>query len=315
MSFEQLKLVDAEANQFLENHFGEHVTGVVPLSGGNWSQAFAFKRADEDLVIRFGRHHEDYLVDRFASQFSDARLPIPKVLEVGEFSDGYFAISERAFGAMIDDLSKDEMQKVIPSLMNTLDAMREADISHTTGYGPWDVNGNGRFSSWREMLLDINNDKPGTKKHGWRKGLRESPVGDGVFDEAYARLVDLSADLPETRSLVHNDLMHFNVLTNDNQITAVFDWANAMYGDFLYDLAMLTFWGPMHEPIKGIDWEQAARDHYKAIGLDLPEFERRLQCCMIHIGLDSMAYYGFKKNWEWIEPVAKRTLEVAKSAD
>ncbi len=311
MSFEQLKLVNAEAERFLASHYGQPVTEVTALSGGNWSQAFGFKSGEDDRVIRFGKHVEDYVTDQFASRFGTKDLPIPKVMEVGDFSDGYFAISERAFGTMIDNLDKEGMKQIVPSLMKTLDAMREADISDTVGYGPWDKNGNGKFKSWRDMLLDVSNDQSYNKIPGWREGLQGSPVGDKPFNEAYSRLVELSADLPEARSLVHNDLMHFNVLTNDNQITAVFDWANAMYGDFLYDLAMFIFWEPMHEPIKGIDWKGEALRHFEEIGLEIPELERRLQCCMIHLGLGSMSYYGFSKDWTWLESVATRTLEIA----
>ncbi len=106
--------------------------------------------------------------------------------------------------------------------------------------------------------------------------------------------------------------MHFNVLTNNNQITAVIDWANAMYGDFLYDLAVLVFWEPMHEPIKGIDWKGEALKHFENIDLEIQQFEQRLQCCMIHLGLSSMSYYGFSRDWVWLSTVTDRTLEIAK---
>lgn len=314
MSFEQLKLTDAEAQQFLSTHYDTPVTEVTGLSGGNWSQAFGFKCDDNDRVVRFGKHSADYIIDQFASRFAADNLPIPRVLEVGEFSDGYFAISERAFGTMIDDLGHEGMKRIIPSLMATLDAMRAADISETSGFGALNADGKSKFDSWREMLLDVNSDESFDKIPGWRKGLKESPVGDSPFNEAYARLVELSVDLPEDRSLIHNDLMHFNVLTNNNRITAVFDWANAMYGDFLYDLAMFVFWEPMHDPIKDIDWKGEALKHFEKIGLEVPQFERRLQCCMIHLGLGSMAYYGFTKDWTWLEPVAIRTLEIAKQS-
>jgi hygromycin-B 4-O-kinase len=311
---EQLKLDNPHVENFLANHYNEPVTALTPLSGGAWSQAYGFKQAGQDLVIRISKYQDDYLKDQIASRFGSVKLPIPKVLEVGEFKNAYYAISERAFGTMIDDLDKDGMKRIIPSLMATLDAMRETDISNTTGYGEWDLNGNGKYQSWRDMLLAVKNDDRYAKIRGWRTKLKSTIIGDGPFNEAYIRLVELSADLPEVRSLIHNDLMHFNVLTNNDRITAVFDWANATYGDFLYDLAMLVFWGPLHEPIKGINWEAEALAHYDKIGLEVPEFKRRLQCCMLHVGLDSMAYHGFLKNSPWLEPVAKRTLEIANTA-
>ncbi|HEY4964052.1 MAG TPA: phosphotransferase [Candidatus Saccharimonadales bacterium] len=308
-----MKLTLEQVKLFLDEHAKQPVSDIVTLSGGQWSQAFGFGEAGKDYVIRFGQHEEDYLKDQLASKFMSDKLPIPKVLHVGKSFDGYFAISERAFGTMLDDLDKPAMKRVIPSLFRTLDGIRETHISNGGGYGAWDTKGSGKYQSWREFLLDVVNDRPDSRTHGWKAGLKNSPIGDGPFNEAYSLLTKLSSGLPEVRSLIHNDLVNFNVIVNEDRITAVFDWANALYGDFLYDLAMFTLWGAIHKPIMGVDWEAEAIAHYKAIGLEVPQFKRRLQCCMVHLGLDAQAYYGYKQDWEWLEPMAKRTLEIANS--
>lgn len=307
-----MKLTTEQVQQFLTDHYRSGVSNIIMLSGGNWSQAFAYKQAGKDYVIRFGLHQDDYLNDQSAQLYASSDLPIPKVLEIGEAFGGYFAISERAFGTMIDELDHEAMKRVMPSLFATLDAIRIADISSSTGFGGRDNNGNGTFATWREWLLDVNQDKPNSKTHGWKTGLKNSPVGIKPFEEGYASLIELSRDLPEVRSLIHNDLMNFNVLVNDDKITATIDWANALYGDFLYELANFVFWEPIHEPIKGIDWKSAALEHYKSIGLKVPMFEERLQCCMVRMGLDHLAYYGFTRDWTYLEPVVKRTLALAK---
>jgi hygromycin-B 4-O-kinase len=64
------------------------------------------------------------------------------------------------------------------------------------------------------------------------------------FDAAVARLKDMVASCPEERHLIHSDLLHYNVLVAGDQISAVFDWGCALYGDLLYDVAWLTFWAP-----------------------------------------------------------------------
>jgi hygromycin-B 4-O-kinase len=43
---------------------------------------------------------------------------------------------------------------------------------------------------------------------------------------------------------VHGDMVNHNVLVQDPRITAVIDWGNALYGDWLYDAAWLIFWWP-----------------------------------------------------------------------
>lgn len=308
----KMKLTNQQVQQFLKEHYKTDVNEITTLSGGEWSQSFAYKHAGRTLVIRFGRHEEDYLKDKLACKFASAKLPIPNVLEVGQTHGGYYAISEHADGTMIDNLNHEDMKQTIPSLLATMDGIREADISHTTGYGEVDVNGNGKYDSWYDYLMAVNNDTPDRRTYGWKAGLANSPVGFKPFEIGFEALQELARDLPKVRSLIHDDLLHFNVLVNNHQITAVIDWANAIYGDFLYEISMFTFWGELHEPVKGIDWEAEAKSHYKSIGLDIPEFERRLRVCMLSKGLDSMAYYGYTKDWTYLESVAKRTLALAK---
>lgn len=307
----KMQLTIKQVQRFLTERYKSGITDIAALSGGEWSQAFGFNHANRKLVVRFGRHQEDYIADQHMAAYGSKQLPIPKVLEVGEAFDGYYAISERAFGVMLDDLDKSAMRRVIPSLFATLDAMRDADISNTTGYGYVDKAGNGKSASWYDFLLTIADNKI----PGWEDGLANSPVGIKPFEQSQKILGELARDLPVVRTLNHTDLAAFNVLVNNDQITAVIDWANAVYGDFLYDLANFTFWGPLYKPLKGIDWEAEALDHYNTIGFEVPEFERRLRCCMISIGLGSMSYYGYKKDWTYLELVAKRTLALAKGND
>jgi hygromycin-B 4-O-kinase len=309
----KMQLTKEQVTQFLASHYKGDVSDVSPLSGGEWSQAFAFRRENVDYVVRFGLHKDDYLKDQFASGFRSPRLPIPRVLEVGDAFDAYFAISERAFGMMIDDQDTANMVATIPSFLATMDAMRETDITITHGFGSWDIRGNGEFSSWREFLLAVDSDVYLTKIPGWRTNLENSPFGSSIFNEAHAKLAELSQDLPEVRSLVHCDLLNFNVIVNDNKITAVIDWGNALYGDFLYDLANYVFWSEQHPPVMGIDWKAEALKHYKSIGLQVPEFEKRLLCCLLHVGLGSLAYYSYKQSWEQFEPTAKRISGLIKT--
>lgn len=64
-----------------------------------------------------------------------------------------------------------------------------------------------------------------------------APSGQG-----YARLRELAQALPGERHTIHGDLLNRNVLVADLKITAVIDKGNALYGDWLYDVAWLIFW-------------------------------------------------------------------------
>ena len=303
----------AHAQAFLASRSGAEVSDVSPLGAGEWSQAFAFRRASRGYVIRFGAHGDDFARDQLAAAFAGPALPIPAVLELGEAFDGYYAIAERVFGGYIDDLDEAPLRGLLPALMAALDAMRLADLSHTTGYGGWDAAGNAPNASWRAALLDVASDRPGDRIHGWRARLDASAVGSEPFDAAYRRLESLADDLPDLRCLIHSDLLHYNVLVQGDRITGVLDWGCAMTGDFLYDLAWFSFWQPWYPAWQHIDFVQEARRHYAATGLAMPAFEQRLRCCLLHIGLAGMAYQAYAGDWTNLEGTARRTLDLASS--
>jgi hygromycin-B 4-O-kinase len=136
-------------------------------------------------------------------------------------------------------------------------------------------------------------------------------VGVGPFEDAYGRLQALADRVPETRHLIHSDLLHYNVLVEGERITGVLDWGCGMYGDFLYDLAWFCFWQPWYPAWQRIDFRAEATRHYAAIGLDVRDFEARLRCCQVHIGLAGQAYQAYAGNWADLQATARRTLDIA----
>jgi hygromycin-B 4-O-kinase len=300
------------AEAFLVDRFGRDVSTVTPLSGGEWSQAFAYKLGTRDLVVRFSAFGEAFRKDEVAARHTSATLPIPAIVEIGETPAGFYAISERRFGDVLETVDEVRMRALLPSIMATLDAIRLADITATTGYGGWASHGNAPHPTWRAALIDVISDPPSHVHHGWRNRLAESPTGDGPFIEAHAQLEAIAADLPNERHLIHSDLLNRNVLVDGDRIAAVFDWGSSMYGDFLLDLAWLCFWAPWTPALRAIDVRQAAIEHFAAIGLEVPDLDRRLRACELWIGLDGQAYQASKARWEDLAWTASRTLEIVR---
>ena len=301
---------EVQVAAFLRARFGPGVVEVSSIGQGQWSQAYTFRRAGVGYVARFSTVSEDFEKDRRAARFGSPALPIPRVVEVGEAFGGYFAISERAYGASLDSLDGAQMRSVLPSLFAALDASRLVDLAESAGYGIWGADGSARHPTWPAALLDVTNDRPDSRTHGWRDRLDRSPIGSGPFEEGLRRLQALVTSCPQDRSLIHGDLLANNVLVQANRITAVLDWGCSMYGDFLYDIAWFCFWAPWYPAWKGIDFRDEAARHYESIGLDVLDFEERPRCYQVHIGLDAQAYTAFRGRWDGLERRAKRTLEV-----
>ncbi len=150
--------------------------------------------------------------------------------------------------------------------------------------------GNAGHGSWSDFLAAIADDQPGSRTHGCKQLLADSPRGMETFDRAFAAMLDVAHAFPGPRSLVHNDLLNRNALATDGQVTSVFDWGCSIYGDFIYELARFVFWSPWHAAIGQTDIASMALDHYGDMGLDVPNFEDRLRCCALHIGLQHLAY-------------------------
>ena len=282
---------DNKNQEFISARYGSRATRLVELGAGAWSRAYSFSLDGQDAVVRFGPYGHDFYKDKVMGEWGSTDLPIPKVTEIGPAPAGFFAISERRHGEFLDQLDEFDVKDALASLFLALDAMQEIDITHTSGFGHWDPDGTGPFSSWAQSLLDVAIEHP--RNGGWRSALNGSPGGSEVFDLGYEKLKSLVTRLPNQRSIVHNDLLNRNVLVNDGKISAVFDWGNSLYGDHLYDAALLIYWWPWYPNWSSIDIRRELDDHWRSQG-ELPQdLEFRLLTYQLHIGLEHIAYTAF----------------------
>jgi hygromycin-B 4-O-kinase len=302
----------AQAAAFLQERIGPGVAGIRALRQGGWSNAYAFDHDGGVHVIRFSAYEDDFQKDRYAMRWASPALPVPTVTDLGEAFGGHSCISTRVPGTALDDLDGGAFRGTLPSLLAMLDALRTADISDTSGFGGWDASGAGSFATWADFLLAAGNDDQTLRNHGWREQLAASPAGIGRFDEAFRTFETLVRRLPPVRHLIHSDLLNYNVLAETGQISGVLDWGCGLYGDFLYDVAWFIHYWPWYPAWHGIDFAGEVQRHYRAIGLDVPDFDTRIRCYRIHIGLGDQAYNTYMRRWDLVEKAAAETLALAR---
>src|ERR1700674_1939828 len=288
---EPLTLVQSQ--EFIQARYGNRAGPLTLLGAGAWSRAYAFTLEGAEAVVRFGAHGDDFLKDQIMAGYSSSTLPIPRVIELGQTPSGSFVVSERAHGALLDDLDGAGVSEVLPSLIGALDAMVNIDLTGAEGFGLWRPDATAPHSSWREALLAVGSDTPGTRTHGWRAALAASPTGDRPFDMAFEVLTRLSEQMPDQRHVIHSDLLHANVLVDGSRLIAVLDWGNSLLGDHLYDAAWLLYWWPWYPAWSGIDIRAELVQHWSAHGGLPPDLDNRLRCYQIHIGLGAQAYNAF----------------------
>jgi hygromycin-B 4-O-kinase len=296
-----------QVQQFLIYQASPEVENIEAISKGEWSEAFSYSINEKHFVVRFNKSRENFDRDKRACSFSSERLPVPEILDIGKAFDGFFAISEKIEGEFLDEIKgQRRMKKILPSIFDVFDAMREIDISTTKGFGTWGADGNAKLSSWQEFLSKIKNET----EYEWRKKLGESKFGINFFDTSFKKMESLFDKLPSIRHVVHSDLLYFNVFVKEDKISGVIDWGNSFYGDFLYDIAWFSFWAFWHEGLRSFDFRELAREHFEKLRIEVPNFDERMDCYEIHIGLDSLAYISGKERWDQVEDVVKRMEEI-----
>lgn len=294
-----------EAREILRER-GHDASEVVPLSGGMWSATFAFREGAREYVVRFHDRRDDLEKDRFAWRWASDRLRVPHMVEISDFGTGGLGISERVHGREIDGLDAAGMRTILPALLTALDATRDADLRGTRGFGLWHGDGNAPYASWHEAL------RAGMPER--RARLARTSIGTGEFDLGLGRLEELLGACGNERQLVHNDLLYHNVFADDAGVVLL-DWGASIYGDFLYDAALLTFWWPHPYYAKwaSIDIRSEIERHHASLGLEIPRFAERLRACELSIGLEhivSQAEQGDPVNATW---TARRTRERAQA--
>src|SRR3954451_13248556 len=104
---------DEAALAFVRSRFGDGVREFASIEHGEWSRAFALRHGGDDLIIRFSTIDEDFRKDELAGQFSSGALPIPPIIQIGEASGGFYAISRRAAGSFIDDCEEGQLRSLL----------------------------------------------------------------------------------------------------------------------------------------------------------------------------------------------------------
>lgn len=297
--------------ELLEDRLGLAPRDLVPLRPGSWATAFGFDSETGPRVIRFSHNPDDFARDAHAFRFRSSRLPIPEVTHRGELDGAHFAVSKRIDDGFLDDLDGDGFRATLGSLVDMLDALRTADVSHSAGFGIWDIDGNGEHRSWQDYLRASIVEDPADRAGPWRAKLETSATGASAFDRDVPVLLRRIEDMPDVRGVIHGDLLNYNVFSSEGRVTGVIDWGCAMYGDPVFDLAWFGFWWPWYPQWQGVDVVAEAERVFGDRGADMTNFRERLLCYELQIGLTHQAFHAAIDAWDMLEAVTHRTTGIA----
>ncbi|WFG39942.1 phosphotransferase [Candidatus Lucifugimonas marina] len=247
---------------------------------------------------------------------SGSPFPVANVIGIADVRmREYTPVAEEGAGGGLVDISVIVMERLegdpleqiqdkphlVPAVVASMAAIRQVDVSSTSGWGAIGADGNGNFDSWRDALASVS------------AGIDEFVTGDARkiyreedFDYFYGRLAEYWEAMPASdRSLVHADWGWDNVLILDGEVSAVVDWDGALYGDPLLDPARQDFYYPE------IDFRSRFAEFYEQIGWSPENFDERWLACQLWAILNDLKWYsvaGWDEPYAWIKERTRNLL-------
>lgn len=304
MSTLKTKIDTKKVIAFLQKNFDKNTSSINFLKGGEMSQAFSFKSNGKDLVIRINNKSYSFEKDRYAFEhFNSLRVPIPKIFSLGRFDKNlFYAISEMASGKTLDLYDTKTREKLLPQLISIHDAIRNTKIEGNGKFGDWDSRGDAEFDSWKEFILGKKDDV----YENWEKLYKSTFLEREPVEKITKRINELSNFLPEECHLIHGDYGGNNMTGTKEKITGVLDWGESKYGDSIYDISWMEFY------FEDIAYGNIFFKHYQNTGLNTKNFNERLLCYQLHIGLGGIGFFALseqKESYKWAKNKLLNLLE------
>lgn len=310
----------------LHEYFEEPILDLQTVEGGNVAQTFSFAvgsrsdadatntESDKEYIVSFNPtmlvnfEKQAYVEENFASP----SIPVPRQVHRGHLGEVYFAITEKAPGQNLLQIPRPEYVELIDAQFELLDAIHQVSLGERPGYGFFDGNGVALWPSWRAHLESVKDEGPaGDFFENWHELFQTSFLEREVFDRLFSEMTQLISYCPDDRFLVHGNYGFGNLMAQDGRITAVLDWMNAMYGDFLYDIAWLAFWAPKD------GWQERFRQYYQSMGREVPFYSERVLCYQTNIALDALKFFAKANNkpaYDWAKDLIYGLLQNHRSA-
>ncbi|MEP7103501.1 MAG: phosphotransferase [Candidatus Dojkabacteria bacterium] len=265
----------------------DSISDLEIITSGEFSQAFSFKADDQDLILRvnnktsLGFDKEDIIHRKFP------HILTPKILLNGHFEDYSFSISRRVEGVQMSKLNESSQERLISSLIESMNSIHTSEIS-TSRFGKWNKDMIAPDNSWIDTLAGY------VEKDSW-DGVSKSAsyLNLDHLNNLLNQFNNLKKYLPNSFHLLHGDFGKTNIIVKDVKISGIIDWSESMYGDFLWDLAWITFWGENDLLIqKYIEFNSSNSK------LNLENYYERIKAYHLVIGIHTLLFEAKKNSVE-----------------
>lgn len=227
--------ISPEIIRKVEKLLNTKITELEEPSSGFDHTVFSFRTQSGEKLLAKAEHSAivDALVIESIMQ-NNLSIPVPRT--VASSREDKIAIFEFVQGVMLETLPQESILELFPSVLLSVKELRTIRSESAGGFLDVHDGGGGDWKSFFGLKY--------TDSHSyytWELLLNDKRFDPSIIKKALGTInesINTFAELP-SYSLVHGDLHGGNIIVDQNEIKAIIDWSDAIYGDPLYDYSRI----------------------------------------------------------------------------
>ena len=293
MKYEKPTISKKDLEKVISNNFNIPFENLQEIPGGEIARTYSFNIGKNKFFLQFNqanmsggtRTELDYF-DRFKA----LNIPVRNVVKRDVINGIHYSITKEVKGKELQKLSETEIKELLPFIYDALINISKIDIKNTTGYGWFCSEGNGMFSTWRDHINFVMEEEPDELFYGkWYDLFETTFLDKRTYEKYYQKMKELLKYLPEDRYFMHGNFSFANILIHNKKISAIIDWQDSRYGDFLLDFTYFVFW--LSDSLGNYIIENF-KEHLESINMKNENYYERIECYKYYFGLDALRFYA-----------------------
>jgi aminoglycoside phosphotransferase (APT) family kinase protein len=274
----------------VEEYLKTKIINIKTPPQGMDSQVFFVTDADDrEYAIKYYRRGQsgDVLALKLFKE-NKINIPAPEVFGVFTFENKQVAILEKINFPLLDSIPADQMHKYIPSMVKNLKKIHQIKSDKPGFLTDTDKN-----RGWKEIVL--------SKFTGADPNLnwRDIAIKEGLDTKLVLRSVENIIEkiekisfIDKSYSLLHTDFNQRNLFVNpdSDEIAAIIDWGEAVFGDPIYDFARIRMY------IWHFNLQNNALENYYKLLSFTPEQKQLEELYWLSRIIEYLAYYSEELN-------------------
>lgn len=269
---------------------------------GEVNEVYDVTTEDErQIIVRIIRsNHPRFAAEKWAlDKTREAGVPTPEVLLITSQQGLTFCVETKLSDAPLKNIPWQEQDKIKAFVVQAGAILAKIHSVYPEGFGGLKNNGQGKFSSWLEYMMEIEGEKKEIFESATKIGLPTEDVelgftllkkGQQYFDNV-------------TPHLLHGDFSTKHILVENDFISGIIDFESCKSGDPMWDFAWWSYFFGKDIPIEWL------KEGYSQVHESDPNFDKKLILYKIHLGLGMIHYYESENNISGMRHAKEKYLE------